>query len=589
MRLKVSLPRLTREASLAVACACAVAASASDRSSPPPAVDLRFESQTRGLSTLRMEDGQTVELYEASHALVIGMSKYTNGWRALPGVETDVTAVREVLEAHGFTVRVERDLSREAFDRTLREFISAHGMRPRHRLLLYFAGHGHTQAASDGRQLGFIVPVDAPLPMSDPAGFRSRAISMDQVEVYAREIESRHALMVFDSCFSGTLFDVTRALPGAVASNLEQPVRQFITAGDAGQEVPDRSEFRRQFVAGLKGEADLFADGYISGTELGMFLEQKVASYTRGAQTPRFGKIRDGRLDKGDMIFQSPTWTPESRLSRPSTSMPAASSSRSDDAAHWDAIKSSRDRSAFEEFVQKFPQSQYTTLATRRLDELLREDPVATASRLLAAIRGRDFKTAYSLIAERARQAYPEATVSAALEQTLNRLPLAGGSKVLFEERSPDGSGAMVVFVAGDQFQRVTLVRDGTRWGGWNYVWLPRETAVPSKGPAFRDAAVEFVDLLNAKRPTDAFERLSPALQTYFGGLPKFTETAAAYMAAGRPGSRELVYVEQDSPVSGFVIFRTRFATASTFERVSLVHDSGRWLVVAWMLIPTMP
>jgi hypothetical protein len=59
-------------------------------------------------------------------------------------------------------------------------------------------------------------------------------------------------------------------------------------------------------VAGLQGEADLTRDGYISGTELGLFLEDKVTSYTRRAQTPRFGTIRDGRLDKGDIIFLSP-------------------------------------------------------------------------------------------------------------------------------------------------------------------------------------------------------------------------------------------------------------------------------------------
>jgi hypothetical protein len=83
-------------------------------------------------------------------------------------------------------------------------------------------------------------------------------------------------------------------------------VRQFITAGAADQEVPDDSVFRRQFVAGLAGEADMNHDGYVTGSELSQFLEYTVINYTRGAQTPQYGKIRDPFLDKGDFVFFLP-------------------------------------------------------------------------------------------------------------------------------------------------------------------------------------------------------------------------------------------------------------------------------------------
>ena len=49
-------------------------------------------------------------------------------------------------------------------------------------------------------------------------------------------------------------------------------------------------------------------DGYLTGTELGMYLHKKVLSYNTG-QTPQYGKIRDPDLDEGDFVFalKSPT------------------------------------------------------------------------------------------------------------------------------------------------------------------------------------------------------------------------------------------------------------------------------------------
>jgi len=68
--------------------------------------------------------------------------------------------------------------------------------------------------------------------------------------------------------------------------------------------VPNRSVFREQFVEGLGGAADLDGDGYITGSELGMFLKARVSNYTRGAHTPLWGTLRHPKLDKGDLVFQ---------------------------------------------------------------------------------------------------------------------------------------------------------------------------------------------------------------------------------------------------------------------------------------------
>jgi len=277
---------------------------------------------------IKAQEGSEIDLYDESHALVIGVSHYTNGWPSLSGVIRDLTEVSAVLKNHGFQVEILTNPARVDFDQALRKFIANWGQAENNRLLIYFAGHGHTLKTIDGRQLGYLVPSDAPLPgkeisafkeksigLSDLeiralhrgiGAFKEKAISMSEIEVYALQIESKHVLFVFDSCFSGSLFGPTRGMPDVIASKLARPVRQFITAGTAEQLVPDDSIFRAEFVEGLNGEADLNKDGYITGTELSIFLEEKVTNYSKQAQTPQYGKIKDPKLDKGDFIFVVP-------------------------------------------------------------------------------------------------------------------------------------------------------------------------------------------------------------------------------------------------------------------------------------------
>ena len=56
-------------------------------------------ADTRGIRKVEIKTkaGETVGLYSESHALVIGVSNYTNGWPKLPGVIGDVSAVRDAL------------------------------------------------------------------------------------------------------------------------------------------------------------------------------------------------------------------------------------------------------------------------------------------------------------------------------------------------------------------------------------------------------------------------------------------------------------------------------------------------------------
>ncbi len=273
-------------------------------------------SGTRGMNVVTVIDpaGQEIAMYRESHALLIGVSDYEH-WPDLPGVVKDVRLVQEGLEKKGFNVvRVDNPNQRQ-LENAYNDFILEYGQDVNNRLLFYFAGHGHTLKLSYGGEMGYIVPTDAPNPNKDEAGFRSQAVDMQMMEVFSKRIQAKHALFLFDSCFSGSIFSLSRAIPENISYKTSKPVRQFITAGSANETVPDESVFRQQFLEALEGEGDSDGDGYVTGVELGEFLQKNVINYSRGTQHPQYGKIRDPNLDDGDFVFSTPK---RSGASRPS-------------------------------------------------------------------------------------------------------------------------------------------------------------------------------------------------------------------------------------------------------------------------------
>ena len=292
-----------------------------------PSIPLRADMQRRSVSTsshgqppmpMLETVGQPVSVYTASHALVVGFSNYTHGWTPLPGVKGDVQAVTQTLEKHGFHVVVVMDPTMAELEEAHRDFIGKYGFVPDNRLLLYYAGAGYTAKPAYALHnqddwMGYLVTRDTPLPTVDPEGFRRHALSMERFASLAREMQVRHALFVFDTCFSGTIaLALGRSHPASPHNTypesplqMSEPARQFISAGTADQKVPDISIFRRLFVEALEGDAgaDRNSDGYVTGSELGQFLQEKVTIASQGAQTPQYGKMFDPRLSRGEFVL----------------------------------------------------------------------------------------------------------------------------------------------------------------------------------------------------------------------------------------------------------------------------------------------
>ncbi len=252
-------------------------------------------------------------LYEESHALIIGASQYQH-WEPLPGVVDDVKAVKDALIELDFNVLEVRDPTREELETTLFEFANEHGKNYESRLLIYFAGHGENIKNNNGLETGFLVPVDAP-DSTQPAAFKSKALSEDKIREIVRDIRAKHVLLVFDSCFSGSLLGRSRsAVQPVMLENTASPVHQYLSSGRAREEVPDKSIFRTFFVRALKGAGDLNRDGFVTGSELFLYVKHNVverSSETGRRQTPQFASLAVRTEDRGDLVFQLP---PEQRV-----------------------------------------------------------------------------------------------------------------------------------------------------------------------------------------------------------------------------------------------------------------------------------
>ena len=338
-------------------------------------------AETRGLTIkLRASEARNapvaeeVRLYGASYALVIGIDTYTGGgWPRLSNAVKDAELVATELRKRGFDVTFETDLKSAELKSAFEEFFILKGTDPTARLFVWFAGHGHTIEDE-----GYLVPADAPSPETNKALFKLKALNMRRFGEYVREAESKHAFAVFDACFAGTIFSTQRSRPPpAIAHATTMPVRQFLTSGDANQKVSDDGKFRKLFLRALRGEekrADANGDGYVTATEIGLFLQDRVTNLTRTRQTPRYGKLNDEDYDLGDFVFAMPRGAVAAAPVQPT--LQPAMPTMSDASVAWQSIQNSTNPEEIEAFILAFRDSPFTGIARAKL-KVLKQQQVA--------------------------------------------------------------------------------------------------------------------------------------------------------------------------------------------------------------------
>ena len=245
--------------------------------------------------------------YRESWAAIIGIDDYAS-WPKLRYASHDAEGVRDVLVQrykfkpdHVFTL-LNKDATRQNILSLLGDKLGSDMVKREDRVFVFFAGHGATRKLPSGRDLGYIIPVDA-----DLTNYQGMAISMTNFQDIAETIPAKHVLFVMDSCYSGLA--VTRGGSVGNSQNFLQEItrrvaRQMFTAGGADQQVADNgpnghSVFTWTLLQGLDGRADLNGDGIITASELASYVGPAVSALSQ--QTPAFGNLVGS--EGGDFTF----------------------------------------------------------------------------------------------------------------------------------------------------------------------------------------------------------------------------------------------------------------------------------------------
>ncbi len=417
---------------------------------------------------------EEVQLYGNSHALVIGIDDYTNGWPRLSMAVKDAQLVAAALKKKGFDVTLVLNAKAVELNRAFEEFFLLKGEDPDARLFVWYAGHGHSE-----RGEGFLVPADAPTP-AKRGQFRLKSLALRRVGEFVRLAESKHAFAIFDSCFSGTVFESARALPpSAVTRATTLPVRQFLTSGDAGQTVSDDGTFRELFIRALDGEerADANGDGYVTASEMGLFLTDRVTNLTQSKQTPRYGKLRDKDWDRGDFVFSLP------EVEKPKPKQVATATRAADTGAaaarlqqetvFWESIKDSGDPSAYKAYLEAFPGGTFAPLARVKLKAA--EGKAITQQRALADERK-------ALEAERQRLA-AEAEARRKAEDEARRKAFAEERAKLAAERERFAAEAEARRKAEDEARQKRLAEERARLAKQQQIAALTPKSTPAASP----------------------------------------------------------------------------------------------------------
>ena len=65
-------------------------------------------------------------------------------------------------ENNGFEVQLLVDPDKQQLEATIEDFIFEKEANPENRLLIYYAGHGHTKTLGYGGEMGYLVPGNPP-------------------------------------------------------------------------------------------------------------------------------------------------------------------------------------------------------------------------------------------------------------------------------------------------------------------------------------------------------------------------------------------------------------------------------------------
>jgi uncharacterized caspase-like protein len=271
--------------------------------------------------------------YDKSWAIVIGINNYqASNIRDLDYGVSDAEGIAQVLvNKMGFSAdrvfvvleppptsqllfRLHSDRATKAVVENLMFTQVPELVGPDDRLLIFFAGHGERRRLPVGEEeIGYLVPSDA-----EPGQWHTY-IDLETIIRAGNLCGAKHVFYILDACYSGLATSRADVRERRYEEDmLTNRARQVLTAGTAKQAVADKgpqghSVFTWYVLQGLRGEADLFQNGIITGNQLMVYVRDQVARAFGSEQTPDFGPL-PGHESGGDFVFVEPGFSAQEHI-----------------------------------------------------------------------------------------------------------------------------------------------------------------------------------------------------------------------------------------------------------------------------------
>ncbi len=265
-------------------------------------------SQERGIGLVERKP-ELSSFYRDSWALIIGINNYTRAPKLRYAVNDANEIEKVLLEFYSFkSDKIIKLMDGEATKENIMKAFDKLRLSADKddRVLIFFAGHGITVTLPDGRDKGYILPVDG-----SQDELITSAISTDQLNEISQLIKAKHLFFIMDACYSGLIFARAQPLSPTALDYLEvistRRARKALTGGGRDQTVLDtgpggHSVFTFYLIDGLKNmTADLNRDGIITTAELNEYVAPRVTAESNKGQTPEYG-ILAGDMG-GDFVF----------------------------------------------------------------------------------------------------------------------------------------------------------------------------------------------------------------------------------------------------------------------------------------------
>ncbi|MBS1197959.1 MAG: hypothetical protein H6R18_1744 [Proteobacteria bacterium] len=304
----------------------------------------------------------TIGLAQAAQnrvALIIGNASYPSS--PLTNPVNDARAMDAKLRVLGFKTVLRENLTQKQIGSALREFRA--NLSPGAEALFFYAGHG-----LQIKGVNYLPAVDADISAEEDVPTQS--IDVNKVLEIMEESKTRINLIFLDACRNNPYSRRFRSQDGGLAK-MSAPSGTIISFATRPGSVAADGE----------GSNGLYTEHLLKAmVEPGIPIEQvlkkvliAVKKASRGKQEPWL----EGGIE-GEFYFIGVVRIKPQAAALPTTT---AVDPTAIELSFWDSIKSSQDRSDFEEYLHQYPQGRFAGLAKNRLKSTAAANPAETEKR----------------------------------------------------------------------------------------------------------------------------------------------------------------------------------------------------------------